>query len=716
MNSEPAENGTGSPAVQKTANFPVIENIEFIDLIGRGGGAEVYKARQTILDRLLAVKVLNLKASADDTALKRFQNEAKLSASLEHENIARTFGSGISASGQPYLLMEFVEGKSLADLIKAEAPLPFSRIRSLFIPLLRALSYAHSLGLVHRDIKPENIIVGQDHAGKETVKLLDFGIACLFEPDCEQVAAENAGKGGLTATGVAIGSPAYMSPEQCLGKKADERSDLYSLACVMYEASLKEPPYKGNSFFELMQEHVYQKLPSTRELARTKGIPEKYSRLILSALSKDPDKRPATAKEFESRLLAVLDEITADRVPGLRLSQTKSKLLQIGAIASVAFVLLTFAFVNFGLLPGQKKETAAGLEKYQSESITSLSIKAEEFDVHGKYREGLQLWEQVLKKMRSQSTVSSIDLIKVLSHASTDATGTFKNSDPAVGDRERKVSAQKALDYARQCRDLAAQKKYWDEFNSSVSTAVDIYLRTKNESAARDILRESLREHAADEPKVFQMGLIISCAELFYSLGSDQRFALSLIAPVAVESRKEEFRDLSFGLLAKALAIQSNIESKLAENEKSLEHAKQAGEELNKNQAIATPERRYIVLSLADNLKVHNPDLLEKIISYELTENRHHYSKSLDSHTALLYESASLYESSGRKEKALGRLFEIRDLLKSDASSADPEFLAFTYKEKLKTVLTKIWSFARQIKEQSCASKAEQELNELDKK
>lgn len=291
---------------------PVIEGLEMMELLGRGGMSEVFKARQNLLDRLVAVKVLQ--SITDEPSVKRFQREAVFTSQLKHPNIVDTIAFGITDNGKPYLVLEYLSGVTLAEKLK-NGRLSLKQFRETFVPALSALSYAHKNGLIHRDIKPGNIMLCADSQESEldSVKLVDFGIAKLISSEASS---------SLTKSGAVLGTPLYMSPEQCLGKELDAKSDLYSLACVMHEALSGRPPYAGDSAFAIMQKHSDEK-NQLAPLSTSVAIPESLSDIISSALSRDPEQRPSSASDFLLKLNRALDECTLTGIPELRSASAK---------------------------------------------------------------------------------------------------------------------------------------------------------------------------------------------------------------------------------------------------------------------------------------------------------------------------------------------------------------------------------------------------------
>ncbi|MBC7999254.1 MAG: serine/threonine protein kinase, partial [Leptolyngbya sp.] len=199
-----------------------------VDSIGEGGMGVVYKVEQIMLQQQMALKTLT-GSEFSESSIKRFQSEAKLLAKLDHPGLVKVVDFGFIDNVKPFLVMDFVQGRTLASLLKKSGILPLDVALKLFVELSFALGYAHSKGVVHRDIKPSNIMLTTPGIDSESehVKVLDFGIAKFV----------NGGPDGdaLTRTGEVIGSPFYMSPEQCYGRPIDHRSDIYSMGCVMFE-------------------------------------------------------------------------------------------------------------------------------------------------------------------------------------------------------------------------------------------------------------------------------------------------------------------------------------------------------------------------------------------------------------------------------------------------------------------------------------------------
>lgn len=322
-----------------TFRAPNIEGLEILEKLGAGGMSVVYKARQILVDRIVAVKVL-LNPGGED-GQKRFQKEAKLTSTLEHPNIVKIISFGVSHDGQLYLVMEYLDGLSLQEELKRNGPPTLKRFQEVFLPALAALEKAHGLGLIHRDIKPGNIMLCKTETGAETVKLVDFGIAKVFgESKAQQ----------LTKSDVLLGSPTYMSPEQCLGQPLDSRSDLYSLACVMYETLCGEPPFSGQTALDIMLKHSSEPPPSVSELSRKIDIRKELASVTLWGLAKDPAQRPQTASQFASKLNQALESITLDKAPMLKTPAGNVSGPMRWRLIGITFALLSIGVISWKLL------------------------------------------------------------------------------------------------------------------------------------------------------------------------------------------------------------------------------------------------------------------------------------------------------------------------------------------------------------------------------
>jgi serine/threonine protein kinase len=265
----------------------VAQRYSIVEVLGQGGMGVVYKAEHIHMEKVVALKMMLETTSAASADYRRFQREARAASQLDHPNIVRIHDFGF-ADSQAYLCMDFLEGKSLEQILRA-GPLSLDRFRHVFAQACAALQHAHDKGMVHRDLKPSNLMIVERDEDKEFVVVLDFGLVKMMDGRSDSK---------LTATNMVLGSPLYMSPEQCRAVDLDHRSDIYSLACVMYEALAGVPPLNANNAFDIMNKHISVLPPAIREAAPGVYVPAALEKLIYQALSKAPEDRPASMAEL----------------------------------------------------------------------------------------------------------------------------------------------------------------------------------------------------------------------------------------------------------------------------------------------------------------------------------------------------------------------------------------------------------------------------------
>ncbi|NXY98541.1 serine/threonine protein kinase [Streptomyces sp. BR123] len=255
--------------------------------LGRGGMAEVFAAEDVRLGRTVAVKLLRPDLAEDPVSKARFTREAQSVAGLNHHAVVAVYDSGEDKVGPntvPYIVMELVEGRTIRDLlISAEAPGPEQAL-IIVSGVLEALAYSHQHGIVHRDIKPANVIITDTGA----VKVMDFGIA----------RALHGAQSTMTQTGMVMGTPQYLSPEQALGKAVDHRSDLYATGCLLYELLALRPPFTGETPLSVVYQHVQDSPVPPSQLPEGGDIPQELDGMVMRALAKDPDDRFQSAEEM----------------------------------------------------------------------------------------------------------------------------------------------------------------------------------------------------------------------------------------------------------------------------------------------------------------------------------------------------------------------------------------------------------------------------------
>ncbi|HOX39276.1 MAG TPA: FHA domain-containing serine/threonine-protein kinase [Candidatus Brocadiia bacterium] len=280
---------------------PRIGGYELINVIAKGAHGTVYKAKQLSVDRIVALKILDQTAPMDPKAAKRFLQSARMTARLNHPNIVRGIDCGV-ISGRCYLVMEYVEGVQLSKILEKRSKLKEETVILLATQVARALSHAHSMGIIHRDIKPENILVTSDGVAK----LADMGLAKSVEPEVDGAPVMQ------EATPIddhlfTVGTPAYTSPEQVRGgKELDTRSDMYSLGIMMFQMLTGNLPFKGNAV-ETLAAHITKPLPSVRESAPE--VSELTEMIVHKMAAKDPEKRYQAPSELLSDLTMAIAQI-----------------------------------------------------------------------------------------------------------------------------------------------------------------------------------------------------------------------------------------------------------------------------------------------------------------------------------------------------------------------------------------------------------------------
>ena len=373
-------------APQKNEVFPrpFNENYDLIGTLGKGGMGNVYKAIDKRLGRVVAFKILD--ASSDEEAIKRFYMEAQAMKELDHQNIVHVFDFG-QQNNQLFIAMTYVEGTNLADILHNKEQLSFEAIEVIIRQIARGLLSAHSKGIVHRDVKPSNIMLTRDNR----VFIMDFGISYIQEME----------KDRLTRTGMTMGTPEYMSPEQCHGDNVTIQSDIYSMGVILYEMTCGRLPFEGNRPVEIALKHV-QEQPPAPELFR-KDMPPGLSQLILKCLKKKlnerfhdmqefldacdqvfpfekpvrPQQRPTMGHTPLRRRTAAIADMASMITPRARMLQKK-----LTALAIFIFPLIIMLLILL-MLTHKPESTLRELE--WSDALGNFETKQLEIDISGGY-------------------------------------------------------------------------------------------------------------------------------------------------------------------------------------------------------------------------------------------------------------------------------------------------------------------------------------------
>jgi HAMP domain-containing protein len=337
--------------------------------LGRGGMASVYRAHDPSIGRDVAIKFLHASLAEDDECRTRFLREARAAGSLSHPNIAIVYDVG-EIEGRPFMAMELLEGRSLADVLDTQPQLPIRDVMTLGLQLAQALEFAHSKGIVHRDVKPGNIMLLADKSG---IKVTDFGIAHI----------EGNGVHAPTLVGAVLGTPQYMSPEQTRGDKLDGRSDLFSAGIVLYQALAGERPFKGDNLVAVAQQIATAEPPPLN--AKRPDVPPALRRVVDRCLAKNPEQRFASGAELAqaiTKVIAEADAAAADkskpRIVPLRVKWALMMALIVAVVMGITGAVVTQR--QTAALMAQASDYGAALTRFIA-AQNAAAVLGEEWDV-----------------------------------------------------------------------------------------------------------------------------------------------------------------------------------------------------------------------------------------------------------------------------------------------------------------------------------------------
>ena len=287
-----------APDLQIQLQAELDSEFQIVRLLGEGSVAQVYLARERALQRLVAIKLMKSELAEDPIARKRFERESRSAAKIHHHNVATVHRVGSLEDGTPFIIMEYIEGRALADVLQAEGVMTIEQACHTLSQVASALAAAHENGIVHRDVKPDNVVQERD---SDRVVLTDFGIAGLLETGTETITR-------LTQQGQLLGDPRYRSPEQLLGESVTDESDVYSLGIMGYELLTLKTPYEGTTSVQLVTAHLKkQPIPLVR---LRPDVDPRLAELLERCLSKNPRHRPR-ASEVAKALEQVTEETHA---------------------------------------------------------------------------------------------------------------------------------------------------------------------------------------------------------------------------------------------------------------------------------------------------------------------------------------------------------------------------------------------------------------------
>ena len=287
------------PPARDIAGTLLLDRYRLIKKLGEGGMGAVYLAEHVTIKKRCAIKVLNPEYAHKADLVERFLQEARAASMIAHENVVEITDFGAAPNGSVFFVMEMLVGEDLADTIKREAPMPWSRVAPMALQICRALGAAHAKGVIHRDMKPENCFRIERSGNPDFIKVLDFGIAKVTSEDPNETA------GRLTSTGMIFGTPTYMSPEQAQGQRVDHRSDIYALGVILYELLTGKVPFSADNFMGILTKHMFDQPVAPSEVAPQAGISPEVEALVLKALQKDRGFRFQSMQELAQAILDV---------------------------------------------------------------------------------------------------------------------------------------------------------------------------------------------------------------------------------------------------------------------------------------------------------------------------------------------------------------------------------------------------------------------------
>lgn len=340
--------------------LPFLFNDRFsiVEKLGSGGMGSIYKAHDQLLSKDIAVKLINEQLSEEHIV--RFQHEAKAIAKLKHENIVEVYDFAQSKEEMFYLTMELIQGESMADLIKRKGRLSYTSFATLIEQVLAGLSHAHANGVIHRDIKPSNIMLAWDENEQVKVKLVDFGLAKFIKKEDQK----------LTQTGAPLGSPYYISPEQVEGKQPDERADIYSLGCLMYEGLTGHVPFKEDEILATMAKRLSEPPPPFSDKAPDLVCPKELEKLVMKCLERKPDERFSSIAQIKIEFDNILNSLAQIELPESGNTDNKKTYYKIFATVGVILLFVVVAGVSYKMF--HEIETN---EQRGSESLNQTSDK-----------------------------------------------------------------------------------------------------------------------------------------------------------------------------------------------------------------------------------------------------------------------------------------------------------------------------------------------------
>jgi serine/threonine-protein kinase len=432
-----------APAIDTTIPSERLGRYQIREIIGEGAMARVFRAYDPDINRTLAIKLLKSQLRMDSEYHSRFLREAKGAGVLSHPNIVTVFDVGEDRD-HPYIAMELVEGKTLADLLNEKKVFPTRDVVEIGIQLVRALDYAHKKGIVHRDVKPGNIMLVQDTT---TIKVADFGICRIDGGDTNDATQQ-------TQIGNVLGTPHYMSPEQVLGEKVDSRSDLFSAGVVLYQLLTGHVPFQGDTLISVAYKITKAEAPSLDKLHPE--LPLSLRRVVERALRKQPEKRFQNGEDFAQALIGVARELNEVQTTGRRgVSLGTRWALMMAALVAITMTLTATVLYKqqYAAMLDQAKDYGGSLAKFMAtqNAVPLLSEDWAAMDVFVQETLGRQQGFDYLKIVDHQDIVRAANMAAQVNakYVPPSAAEPVPSSDPGVTVASHRIAdGRVVLDFA----------------------------------------------------------------------------------------------------------------------------------------------------------------------------------------------------------------------------------------------------------------------------
>lgn len=408
------------------------KNYKIQEQIGRGGMSTVYRAENLVLNNEVAIKLLNTEYGDSDTTKARFLNEAKICSQLEHPNIVQIKAFGFVQETVPYIVMELLHGENLAEHFAKTKTLSPREFKQIFLPTLDAIEFAHSKGLIHRDLKPSNIFLQQrttneddDDVAEFEIKVLDFGIAKRVGLEKDGISPHPTQNSNQQLTTGLLGSPLYMSPEQCEGKAADFRSDIYSLACVMFQAIEGKAPFESETAYQTMYARLNEVAPKFNDTQNLSAFPERLTKTILKCLNRSPQERLQTITELRKETFASFEsESLSQKSSSKRKRNALIPLTVMGLLIGSAIIFYSQARARKN--PGAQITNITPMEKLQqfgkikhAEGFGSMALReAELLRENNRLDEAITKYNQLIAEFNLKKDRADITKLNYKAHRS----------------------------------------------------------------------------------------------------------------------------------------------------------------------------------------------------------------------------------------------------------------------------------------------------------